>query len=90
VEGKNGQESLIQSKRLRGIEWWTLKICIVHNFDKQLTEMLPLGVQTKMSKLMLKEILGECTYVWVCVCVCARARAGARLFIITRCKPKYK
>lgn len=42
----------------------------MHNFDEELPVMLPRGVRREMSKLMLKEILGECTYVYVCARVC--------------------
>jgi hypothetical protein len=65
VEGKYDKEQLVQSKRLRGIEWWTRKYILVQNFGEELIVMLPLGVPEKMSKLMLKEILGVCT----CGCV---------------------
>lgn len=61
VEGKNGKERLVQS--MDGGLW---KYILVHSFDEEFIVMLPLGVQRKMSKLMLKEILGDCSYTRVC------------------------
>ena len=69
VEVKNGKERLVQSD-YAVLNGWLWKYILVHNFDEQLTVMLPLGVQREMSKLVLKEILGECTYVCMCARVC--------------------